>query len=120
MPAAGRSSEVLLFVYGSLKRGFRHHAELRGAPRERPARTLGRYRLVRVGEYPALLEGGEQRVSGELYRVGEELLAELDEFEGPAYRRGSIVLEDGSEAVAYLGDPALSDLPVIDGGVWRE
>jgi gamma-glutamylcyclotransferase (GGCT)/AIG2-like uncharacterized protein YtfP len=110
-----------LFVYGSLKRGFRHHGELGGAELERFARTAPRYRLVCVSDYPVLLAGGSEHVSGELYRVGDALLSELDSFEGPSYRRAIVTLEDGSEAIAYLGDAAaLAAHAPIDGGEWIE
>jgi 2,4-diketo-3-deoxy-L-fuconate hydrolase len=115
------SGGVLLFVYGSLKRGFRHHRELCGASFQSPARTLPRYRLVSAGEYPVLLPGGDTRVAGELYEVPRETLARLDEFEGPAYARKVVELEGGLRALAYVGDPrAFADHPSISDGVWRK
>jgi gamma-glutamylcyclotransferase (GGCT)/AIG2-like uncharacterized protein YtfP len=111
----------LLFVYGSLKKGFRHHGELRGAPFERFAQTRAGYSLVRVSDYPVLIPGGSERVSGELYRVSDALLEELDRFEGPTYRRTVVILDDASEALAYLGDArALAGHAAIAGGEWRE
>lgn len=121
MPAEAPPLKLFLFVYGSLKSGFRHHAELRGAPRRRSARTLPLYRLVRAARYPVLLDDGRESVSGELYRVTEELLRELDRFEGDDYRRQVVLLDDGSRAIAYLGDSAaFADHSPISGGVWRE
>jgi len=111
----------LLFVYGSLKRGFCHHGELRGAPFERLARTAAGYSLVAVSDYPVLIPGGSERVSGELYRVSVALLEEVDSFEGPTYRRAVVILDDASEALAYLGDArVLAGQPTIAGGEWRE
>lgn len=98
---------MILWVYGSLRRGERHHDELSGAEFLGHGRTLPRYALIRLGQYPALLAGTEV-VSGELYRVTPERLARLDVFEGPGYRRAYVLLEDGREALAYFaaGSPS--------------
>ncbi len=58
-----------LFVYGSLKRGFRHHSELEGAHFLAEVRTICGYTLVSLGAYPALIVSGSDHVVGELYRV---------------------------------------------------
>jgi gamma-glutamylcyclotransferase (GGCT)/AIG2-like uncharacterized protein YtfP len=98
--------DVTLFVYGSLKRGYRHHARLQGAKFEGEAVTEPHYGLVLLGDYPALYSGGGKRIHGELYRISPELLAELDQFEDcpNVYRRESVVLADGSRALAYVID----------------
>lgn len=48
-------ASVRLFVYGSLKRGGRHHDELDGAVFLGEATTLPGYRLEPLGEYLALV-----------------------------------------------------------------
>ena len=113
--------KLFLFVYGSLKKGFRHHAELRGAKFQRPARTEPRYRLVRAGDYPVLLAHGAERISGELFEVSREALDRLDEFEGPAYARRAVALEGGIQAMAYFGDPrAFRECASIPEGEWKK
>lgn len=89
-----------LFVYGSLRRGGANHRELRGAAFLGAARTTGGYALVRIDEYPALV-AGSQSVAGELYAVDAALLEELDAFEGEAYARDRIELEDGRLTLVY-------------------
>jgi gamma-glutamylaminecyclotransferase len=85
-----------LFVYGSLKRGARHHAELRGAAFLGEARTAAGYALEAIGEYLVLVEQpGPGSVRGELFQVAEPLLQLLDEFEGEDYCRGVIRLAVG-------------------------
>jgi gamma-glutamylcyclotransferase (GGCT)/AIG2-like uncharacterized protein YtfP len=93
---------MVIFVYGTLRRGQSNHAELGHARFLREVATAPRYELVDLGEYPALLEGGSTAVQGELYEIDEELLAHLDEFEGvPAlYQRKSIALQDVQSARA--------------------
>jgi len=112
-----------LFVYGSLKRGFSHHGVLGGAPFEGPARTAQGFRLVLQGEYPALVRGGTGCVHGEVYRVTDELVVELDRFEGcpDLYRRELVSLDDGSSALSYLIPPDRAKaLPEIAEGRWLE
>jgi gamma-glutamylaminecyclotransferase len=113
-----------LFVYGSLKRGFRHHGLLAGSELECAASTARGFCLVLQGEYPALVRrGGRGSVEGEVYRVTEELLVELDRFEGcpEYYQRESIPLDDGSSALSYVIPPerALA-LPAVPGSRWTE
>ncbi len=112
------ADSTLLFVYGSLKRGRRHHAELGGARFVGVARTLPEYRLLDLGEYPAL-SSGCRSIAGELFEVTEALLVELDRFEGDDYERGAVRLEDGSTALAYCATAELvARAPVFDGDVW--
>ncbi len=98
---------IRLFVYGSLRRGRSNHERLKQAQFLGAASTAaGRYQVVPLGRYPALIEtaGAGPSVSGELYEVGAALLAELDEFEGvpTLYCRRPIALSDGSHAEAYF------------------
>jgi gamma-glutamylcyclotransferase (GGCT)/AIG2-like uncharacterized protein YtfP len=96
-----------LFVYGSLKRDGRHHAELRGAPFLGEARTAPGYAVETLGEpgsggeYVAMVPRPHAlgSVAGEVFLVDAELLVLLDEFEGPDYRRALIEL-------APRGEPA--------------
>jgi gamma-glutamylcyclotransferase (GGCT)/AIG2-like uncharacterized protein YtfP len=89
-----------LFVYGSLKRGARHHDELRGARFLGEACTAPGYELEPVGEYLALVQVPDATgsVNGELFEVDAGILSQLDEFEGDGYDRGFVrLLEKGEE-----------------------
>jgi gamma-glutamylcyclotransferase (GGCT)/AIG2-like uncharacterized protein YtfP len=97
------SASVHLFVYGSLKRGGRHHDELEGATFLGLAETGPGYRLERewLGEYLALVPAaGEGCVPGELFLVSLAKLPELDAFEGDAYVRSEIPVRLLPEASA--------------------
>ena len=112
------ADSTLLFVYGSLKRGRRHHAELGGACFVGVARTAPEYRLLDLGEYPALAAGG-RALEGELYEVTHALLVELDRFEGDGYERAAVRLEGGGVALAYFATSAVvGRAPEFDGDVW--
>jgi gamma-glutamylcyclotransferase (GGCT)/AIG2-like uncharacterized protein YtfP len=100
-------ARVCLFVYGSLKRDGRHHAELGGAPFLGEVRTPRGYALEPLGEYLALVEAPSAgSVYGELFEVDESRLAELDEFEGDGYARAPLTVSGQSgeniTALAYL------------------
>jgi gamma-glutamylaminecyclotransferase len=112
------ADSTLLFVYGSLKRGRRHHTELGGARFVGVARTAPEYRLLDLGEYPALA-AGSRAIEGELYEVTEALLVELDRFEGEGYDRGVLRLGGGGTALAYFATPELARrAPELDGDTW--
>jgi len=93
----------LLFAYGTLMRGYALHDVLAGG-----ATFLGigsvSGRLLDLGRYPGLVDGGG-RVSGEVYRLDDpELLALLDREEGYNFdrRRAIVTLAGGRRARAWL------------------
>lgn len=93
-----------VFVYGSLMRGFGNHRTLRGAAFVGGAVTAPRYTLVDLGAFPALLEGGDTAVVGELYDVPPAVLPRVDALEGHPtfYERKRVELEGGEEVEAYV------------------
>lgn len=125
----------LLFVYGTLKRGFCNHQLLDSAEFVGEARTAEcRFRLIDCGAYPALIEIPADapateplQVRGELFRITPAHLPSLDELEdeGTLYRRTTI-------AVSILNDPAAPTIaawtyvwlgrsdrfPLVAGDVW--
>lgn len=115
------SANPLLFVYGTLMRGEPAHGLLAGSPFLGAARTEPGHALVDLGAYPGLVREGSGQVSGECYAVTTADLERLDAYEDvpSEYVRGSVRLEDGREAQAYLlvrADAA----PRIASGSWRE
>lgn len=105
----------LLFVYGTLKRGFCNHPFLAGQQFVGPGRTVPGYRLYNVGGYPGMVAAGDDRlgVSGEIWSVDERCLAEIDYLEGVdqgLYRR---------EPVALLGpfDQEVVETYIYTGGI---
>jgi gamma-glutamylcyclotransferase (GGCT)/AIG2-like uncharacterized protein YtfP len=95
---------MLLFVYGTLKRGQRNHRLLADQRFVRATATAPGFRLYDLGPYPGLVadaDGGP--VQGELFSVSECCMAELDDFEGvpDLFDRVRVELADGSTAWAY-------------------
>ena len=127
----------LLFVYGTLMRGFDHPmAQLlsRGADFIGEARCRGRLYLVK--HYPGLVlsEDTDEVVYGELYRLRQpvELLREFDMYEacGEGFaeptqyirRMLSVTPGDGaaSEAWTYVYNWPVAHLPRIASGRFME
>jgi gamma-glutamylcyclotransferase (GGCT)/AIG2-like uncharacterized protein YtfP len=116
-------SSGLLFVYGTLMRGYALHDVLA------PGATLlttghVRGRLLDLGGYPGLIAGGG-RVSGEVYRLDDgELLPVLDREEGYNFvrRRAVVTLAGGRRARAWLyryRGPRARALEIPDGDYRR-
>src|ERR1700690_3492039 len=69
-------TDLVLFVYGTLKRGCRSHGRLSGSPFIGVAWTKPLYRLYDCGAYPGLvLSRDGESVGGELYRVNSAVIA---------------------------------------------
>lgn len=99
--------EMLLFVYGTLRSGQRNHTVLNGARCVGPARTVSRMALRSSGPNGIPFACTDQAIStltGELYVVDAQLLAEIDRFEG--YRPQDRTQRGGYERreVAVLTD----------------
>ncbi len=102
------SHSSLLFVYGSLRRGF----EAQDLMRRLGARYVGkgsvRGRLFDLGNFPGALRtpGTSTRVIGELYQLpsAASALKSLDRYEGNRYRRelAEVALRDGKRARAWI------------------
>src|SRR3990167_7147480 len=71
-----------VFVYGSLKQGFGNHHFL--ATTEHVGRaTIAFAKLLNLGAFPGMVPGlPNQRVFGEVYRISDEVLRQLDRLEG--------------------------------------
>lgn len=80
------ADQSLIFVYGTLKRGFPNHQYLEKAQFLADAVSEPLYFMVNCGHYPGLrYVAGSQLgvgVQGEVFCVDAEILAVLDEVEG--------------------------------------
>ena len=111
---------MLLFVYGTLRRGEDNHAQLGRAAYRGEARTRPCYELVDMGGYPALLEAGADAVRGELYEVPESLVPHLDAFEEVPmlYERKRIALADAQVLGYVMRREVAGSAPRIPSGDW--
>ena len=87
----------LVFVYGSLKRGYALHELIESQEFVGNGVTLPLYRLFDLGSYPGLVEWPEGlAVSGEVYQASDACLRRLDAAEGVSegcYARRAIQLQ---------------------------
>ncbi len=96
---------VLLFVYGTLRRGCSNHWMLEGSRLVGVGRVYG-YTLVVQGIPYAIRAPNSCSVVGEVYQVNLDTLGAVDELEGhPEYYRRvrvPVELEDGGRLEAYM------------------
>ncbi|MGC4000734.1 MAG: gamma-glutamylcyclotransferase family protein [Anaeromyxobacter sp.] len=120
-PRHSISTPHRIFVYGTLLRGGTNHRLLDGALFLHRAKTRPEFTLYDLGEYPAMVTGGESAVHGEVFEVGPDIRRRLDELEEhPAYyRRTAIELADGMPAETYLLPREYAQYGVpIPSGLW--
>jgi len=117
------NTDALLFVYGTLMRGFPLHALLEGR-----ADSLGDGEvaglLFDLGRYPAALRDGGGVVRGEVYRLKDPALwRALDSAEGSQYHRGQVGVRMSSggdvRAAIYWFVAPLGGAAPIPGGDYR-
>ncbi|MCA9004977.1 MAG: gamma-glutamylcyclotransferase [Planctomycetaceae bacterium] len=119
-------SDKLIFVYGTLKRGFCLGHYLKGQIFLSDALSTADYTMYDCGSYPGLVkaESGGVSIHGELWRVDSRCLKLLDEVEGVAenlYQRGAIQLiqPQVTEPVqTYFYQESVNQLPVV-GDTWQ-
>ncbi|MGH6689830.1 MAG: allophanate hydrolase-related protein [Gammaproteobacteria bacterium] len=117
---------VLLAVNGTLMRGLELNANLveTGATFVREARTAPVYRLWSIGDrHPAMMrvDAGGAAIAVEVWAVPPAGLATILVKEPPGLCIGKVRLDDGSETLGVLGEPALCQgMPEItEYGGWR-
>jgi gamma-glutamylcyclotransferase (GGCT)/AIG2-like uncharacterized protein YtfP len=103
---------VDLFVNGTLMRGLALHPNLDGAEFLEACTTAPKYRLYSIGDvHPGMFEvaQGGVAVSGEIYRVPDEVLQRVEAGEPPGLYRGSVHLADGRVVQGILFPRSLAE-----------
>lgn len=112
---------MLIFTYGTLKKGFRNHILLAASKYVQDAVTRPLYRLYDCGMYPCLVKdttGNGRSIHGEIYEIDDVTLQRLDQLEGVPwlYQRDKIELENFNQPViAYYYQDDVSEF--IDCGL---
>lgn len=103
------ATKHLVFVYGTLKKGFYFHEQFLGDGKSLfvgPALASLDYSLYIDGMPHLVREKTDKHVKGELYEVNSNVLKTLDDLEGPVYKRDVIEVLDKdskpSSAWSYL------------------
>lgn len=116
-------ADELLFVYGTLMRGFRLHRLLTGRT-EYLGEGVVPGLLFDLGSYPAALRGAGGSIRGEVYRLLDPgLWVALDSAEGSQYHRGEVGVRMSSggdlTAAVYWFVAPLGGAAPIPGGDYR-
>lgn len=75
----------LIFIYGTLKKGESNHSHMKGSKYIGNAKSVKKYIMhpYRNSDFPCLFnESGKYNIEGELYKVSDEKMVQLDYFEG--------------------------------------
>ena len=110
----------LVFVYGSLKKGFHNHHYVEGC--KGCEASMEGIELHSGPGFP-FCQRGEGVVHGELYEVSDKQLRSIDMLEGHPrfYKREKLYAKvngDVIEAWVYLSDRAEA-YPKIENGMWQ-
>jgi gamma-glutamylcyclotransferase (GGCT)/AIG2-like uncharacterized protein YtfP len=114
-------SDLHVFTYGTLKRGFRNHLLLATSAFVKEAVTKPKYKLYDCGHYPCMVKSESGiSIQGEIFKIDETTLAKLDRLEGVPhlYKRDLIELQDVEFPVlAYFYQLDISKF-IECGSVW--
>jgi gamma-glutamylcyclotransferase (GGCT)/AIG2-like uncharacterized protein YtfP len=95
-----------IFVYGSLKRGFRNHHYLHASQFVGTGTTRHEFDLLDLGYFPAMVKGGGFAIRGELFSVDRKTLRNLDFLEnnGNFYQRERhpVIIEEAGLFSAWI------------------
>ena len=118
-----------IFVYGTLKKGFRNHHFLDGATFLTDATLTNGWKMLHLGGFPGMVKSDDpmDEVEGEVYRVSDDMIPALDRLEGvpTLYQRIPVeyYMDDvgTGHAEAYLFQPTrpIERYDTFDGPSWR-
>lgn len=115
--------DQLIFVYGTLKRGYHNHYLMQGASFLGTGHTIEKYAMYKH-VVPYVIKGRPvTRVHGEIYAIQKSILETLDLFEGnPVWNFRELVEvildADGAQVSAWM---YFNDTPVgtlVESGVY--
>ena len=108
-----------VFVYGTLRKGEVNHHLLHGAELSGEHMTRPQYRMLNLGAYPGVVEGGTTAICGEIYRVSRMQFVHLDRLEAyPALYNRKLIPTQWGRAWIYLYRGNRNARPVIPSGNW--
>ncbi|ARN74381.1 gamma-glutamylcyclotransferase family protein [Oceanicoccus sagamiensis] len=108
-----------VFVYGSLKSGFHNHALLATSCYLGACRTPPRFSMYDLGAFPAVAEGGTTAIYGEVYKVGDDVLALLDQLEGhPEWYCRTVIETEYGDSYIYLIQESMTAYAQVEDGLW--
>ena len=115
--------EYLVFVYGSLKKGFHNHHILVDGGAKFIAKDSIKGRMHNLGRFPCVVKGDDV-IHGEVYSVNRATMARLDMLEGhPHFYRRELAGKGNDYWTYFLPDLTMvaagKTWPHIPGGEWK-
>lgn len=111
----------LVFVYGTLRRQHYNHALISKAHYISEWVTPAQYTMISFDFYPAVIPMGTSPIVGELYKVNDKQLEEIDLLEGvPIFYRRDIIETPVGKAFWYVMPEVLERAEVVFSGDWDE
>lgn len=108
-----------VFLYGTLMKGERNNHLLKSSKFIKDIKTTPNFTMYSCTHFPAVIEGGNTSIKGELWWVTERDLIDLDRLESHPnfYVRKQIELENGEKVEAYI-----LPIDILNGciGSWKE
>ena len=111
----------LVFVYGSLRKGFGLNPVLNSSEFVSDVQTKPKYTMYSVGAFPCITESGDTSIVGEIYKVDLATLRRLDMIEGvpQLYKKGIVEVDGYEDVIAYFfTEDKAKGLQKIDNGDW--
>jgi gamma-glutamylcyclotransferase (GGCT)/AIG2-like uncharacterized protein YtfP len=109
----------LVFVYGTLRRGASNHHMLADSDFLGRHLTEPLYTMFLLGEFPAVVARGETAVTGEIYRISDEVFALLDELECyPSVFSRQVIHTPAGETWMYLYNRLVGTGSTVPHGDW--
>lgn len=109
-----------VFVYGSLKRGYGNHHFLEKSQYVGNHTTQPEFTMLSLGAFPAVTDGGDTAIHGEVYEVTDKTMDSLDMLEGyPSfYNRKKINTIHGPAWMYYQEGELRDRYSVVESGNW--
>ena len=112
----------LVFVYGTLKSTEGASFFLGGAKSLGKYETVPEFSLYNLYSYPAVKQGGNTSIKGEVYEVTDEILSKLDAYEGhpSLYKREEIQLttDEFDSVFMYIYQDSIYNAQLNHSGEW--
>ncbi|MEK6907364.1 MAG: gamma-glutamylcyclotransferase family protein [Nanoarchaeota archaeon] len=94
-----------LFVYGTLM-GSELRNKLLGRKIDAVPDSLYGFKKIEINieneKYLGIVKNGNSSINGLIIKITNEELRLLDEYEGESYKRESVVLKSGNNALTYV------------------
>lgn len=115
-------THMLLFIYGTLKRGHHNNRLLAQSQFIETATTQPKYRLYNCGNYPALKYATEgYPIQGEIWQIQPHTLKQLDTLEGTPwlFDRQPIEITNHQNIQGYIYQGQIINLKECKNGEWN-